>query len=367
MAVVPFHSGTVVARCGVCSVTEHLLRNATRTLAGGERMDLRVEDLPLLVDRSLYQEAIDTYLELSHKYIETLYVFGTIDYPGLSDLDFLVVPKDTYLAPLRLHLSGRLPRRFDPIIEHEVFVVPTPHLQAFRYMGYMGYMGASAFRLAYGPDVLAGIAGESSVETRLCETLELVHNKLVFLANLRRTGVLNARSCIRLFKSHRYNVRRLAELGLMEENGYGNAIDALRTQFVAAPSAEPVVEMYHVFEEAVGASARTLHSFLAVDPLSVPQVAAVSQGRVTVPFQGYRVHDARERAEVLTTYLQELVRRNYWYGFPFPSRLFPPPVANSPFERALYRYLRSGSRRWRRLRFSRPATPPSQRLRPSVA
>jgi hypothetical protein len=324
-------------------------------------MELRVEDLPHPVDRSLYQEATDAYLELSHKFIEALYVFGTIDYPGLSDLDFLVVPRDTYLAPMRVQLRERLPRRFDPIIEHEVWVVPESH------RGACAYMAPTGLRLVYGSDVLAGIKAESSVEARLCETLEFVHNKLVFLANLRRTGVLNARSCIRVFNSHRYNIRCLAELGLMEENGYGNTIDALRMQFVAAPSAESVVEMYHVFEEAVGASARTLHSLLDVDPLSVPQVAAVSQGRMTVPFQGYRVHDARRRAEVLTPYLQELVRRNYWYGFPFPSRVFPPPAANSLFERALYRYLRSGSRRWRRLRFLRPATPPSQRLRPSAA
>ncbi len=326
-------------------------------------MELRVENLPLPVDRSLYQEAIDAYLDLSHKHVEALYAFGTVRYPGLSDLDVLVVPKDTYLAPLHLHLRDRLPPRFDPIIEHEVFVVPKSHLQACRYI----YPGPEGFRWVYGPDLLGNIARTSSLSTGLCETLEFVHNKLVFLANLRRTGVLNARSCIRVFNSHRYTVLRLAGLGLMEENGYGTTFDALRAQLMAAPAAGLVVQMYRAFEESVTASARALISGLDLDPLPVSQVAAVSQGRVTVPFEGFQIHDARERAELLAAYLQELVRRNYWYGFPFLGRLFPTPAANSRFERFLYRSLRSGSRRWRRLRIARPATPLPQRLRPAVA
>jgi hypothetical protein len=326
-------------------------------------MELRVENLPLPVDRSLYQEAADAYLELSHKHIEALYVFGTVAYPGLSDLDFLVVPKDTYLAPLHLHLRDRLPRRFDPIIEHEVFVVPQSHLRACRYVE----PGPEGFRLVYGPDALGNIAAECSLSTRLCETLEFVHNKLVFLANLRRTGVLNARSCIRVFNSHRYTMQRLAGLGLMEESGYGTTFDALRTRLMAAPAADLVVEMYQAFEDAVTASARAVHSRLDLDLLSVGQVAAVSQGRVTVPFEGFQIHDARERAEALAAYLQELVRRNYWYGFPFLGRLVPTPAANSRFERVLYRSLRFGSRRSRRLRLARPATPLPQRLRPAVA
>jgi hypothetical protein len=307
-------------------------------------MELRVENLPCPVDPSLYQEAAEAYLELSHKYIEALYVFGTTTYPGLSDLDLLVVPKDVYLAPLHVHLRDRLPPRFDPIIEHEVFVVPEGQIAACRYMR----PGPEGFRLVYGRDVLGGVTVDGSAVTTLCETLEYVHNKLVFLANLRRTGVLNARSCVRVFNSHRYNTQRLAQLGLTEENGYGTTIDALRTQLATAPAADVIVQMYRSFEKAVSSSASVLQALLDVDPRSVGQVAAVSQGRVTVPCARFHMHEARKRAEALTAYLQDLVRRNYWYGFPFLARLFPSPSTNSRLERALYRSLRFGSRRSRR-------------------
>ena len=314
-------------------------------------MALRVENLPSPVDPSLYQEAVDTYLELSHRHIQALYVFGTTHYPGLSDLDILVVPRNGYLDPLNLHLRGRLPPRFDAIIEHEVFILPQSQLRACRYLGWAG------LRLAHGPDMLASLGTEVSHTAGLCETLEFVHNKLVFLANLRRTGVLNAASCIRLFNSQRYNVRRLARLGLMEDNGYGAAIDALRTQVLTTPSADLVVEMYRTFEKAMTDCAQALRSRLDVDLGSVGQVAAVAQGRVAVPFEGYRIDDARERAEALASYLQELVRQNYWYGFPFLTRLFPAPVRNSALEQMLYRSLRSGAHRARRLRPARESGP----------
>jgi hypothetical protein len=307
-------------------------------------MALRVENLPLPVDPTLYQEAIEAYLERSHRHIEALYTFGTTHYPGLSDLDILVVPKGDYLAPLHLHLKGRLPRRFDAIIEHEAFIVPRSQTRACRYLGW------ADLRLAHGPDVLGGVVTDISRTAILCETLEFVHNKLVFLANLRRTGLLNAASCIRLFNSQRYNVRRLAQLGLAQENGYGDTIDMLRTQLLVSPSEDLVVEMYRTFEKAMTACARALQSRFDLDLSSPGQVAAVTQGRVAVPFEGYRLADARERAADLASYLQELVRRNYWYGFPFLTRLFPAPVRNSALEQALYRSLRSGARRLRRLR-----------------
>jgi hypothetical protein len=307
-------------------------------------MDLRVEDLPLLVDWSLYQEATDTYVELSHKYIEALYVFGNVRHPGLSDLDILVVPKDTFLAPLQLHLRERLPRRFDPIIEHEVFVVPRSHLSA------CGYRLSSKFTLAYGRDVLAGVAEEASVTTRTCEALEAINNMLGYLAQLKRTGVLKAQSCLRVFNSQRYNARRLTDLGIMADDGYGARIDGLRARFMTAPDPECVLEMFRAFEQSVTACARALNSAFNLDVHSFARIAAVSRGQATVAFNGFQIHEAKRRASTIIAYRQELARRNYWYGFWFLPQFFPAATENARWQRTVFRGLRSGSRRWRRLR-----------------
>jgi hypothetical protein len=210
-------------------------------------MELRVENLPVPLDRSLYQEAIDTYLDLSHRYIEALYTFGNVRYPGLSDLDLLVVPNDSYVAPLHLHLRDRLPSRFDPILEHDVFVVPESQLGACRYR----LCGPMA--LVYGRDVLAGMTAERSVAASLCNVLEQAHTMVGYTDQLRRSGVINARSCIRVFNSQRYKVQRVADLGLIEDEGYGAAIDALRASFLKNPSSECALEMHRAFERSVAA------------------------------------------------------------------------------------------------------------------
>jgi hypothetical protein len=309
-------------------------------------MDLRVEQLPLPVDRSLYQEAIDTYLELSHKYIAALYVFGNIHYPGLSDLDLLVVPTNSYVAPLGLHLVDRLPRRFYPIIEHEVFIVPESHLRAY------SYRWSPTLSLAYGRDVLAGITRETSVAARVTQVLEDTNNMLGYLAQLERAGVLKARSCMRVFNSQRYKAGRLIDLGLTRDDGYGATIDALRDRFMITPDAACVLEMFRVFRESVTAGARALESSLGLDVRPFGPIASVVHGQVPVPFLGFELEDAKCRARLITSYRQELVRRNYWYGFWFLPRLFPAAAATPPWHRGVFRTLRSGSRRWRRLRSS---------------
>ena len=307
-------------------------------------MELRVENLPLRLDRSLYQEAIDIYLERSHRYIEALYVFGNIRYPGLSDLDLLVVPKDSYLAPLHLSLRDLLPRRFEPILEHDVFVVPLSQLEACRYRL------APPFSLVYGRDVLAGITVDTSIATRVCDALEASNTMLGYVEQLRRTGVLNARSCTRVFNSQRYKARLLTDLGLMQEDGYGAAIDALRTRFMADPSPQCVLEMHGSFERSVAACARALESSLGIDVGSFNRVAGVSYGQVPVRLEGFEITHAQRRAGVITAYRQELVSRNYWYGFWFLQRMFPAAAARAPWHRSLFRVLRSGGRRWRQLR-----------------
>ena len=307
-------------------------------------MELRVENLPLLLDRSLYHEAIDTYLELAHRHIEALYVFGNVRYPGLSDLDLLVVPKDSYLAPLHLSLRDLLPRRFDPILEHDVFVVPLSQLGACRYRL------SPPFSLVYGRDVLAGIDVDTSVTTRVCDALEATNTMLGYVEQLRRTGALNARSCIRVFNSQRYKARLLIDLGLMEDDGYGAAIDVLRTRFMTDPSPECVLEMHGLFERSVATCARVLQASLGFDVGSFEGTAGVSYGRAPVQLKGFEIADAGTRAGVIRAYRQELVNRNYWYGFWFVQRMFPAAAARAPWHRTVFRALRSGSRRWRRLR-----------------
>jgi hypothetical protein len=315
-------------------------------------MNLRVEDLPLPVDPSLYQEAIVAYLERSYKYIDALYAFGQVRYPGLSDLDLLVVPKDSYLAPLGLHLRGRLPRRFDPIIEHDVFVVPTSQLAACRYRL------NSQFCLIYGRNVLSGLTAETSVAAEVSEALEAANDIKRYLAEIRRSGVVKARSGVRVFNSQRYKAARLVQLGLLADDGYGATIDALRDRFMAAPDPACILEMLRAFEQSATACESALRSVCGFEMSAFDRIVGVSNGVAAVPLEGFCAGDAKRRADIIRAYRQELVRRNYWYGFWFVPHFYPAAAATPPWHRLAFRALRSGSRRWGRLRSSLRPVPP---------
>jgi hypothetical protein len=317
-------------------------------------MGLRVEHLPHILDRSLYQEAIDRYLELSHGYIEALYTFGSVRHPGLSDLDLLVVPKNRYLAPLQVRLMHRLETRFDPIIEHDIFVLPATQLQA------SAYRNPRKFSLVYGRDVLQGVEPNDSITTRALGAVEWIHNHLVYLDKLRANGVLRARSCMRVIYGFRYTAQLAAEVGVLEENGYGATMDDLRAQFMAARSERCVLDMYHAYEEAVTVRVGAVQDRLGIDVRSVAQVAAAVQGRAALPVEGFEVDHARKRAAVMTAYSQELISRNFWYGHMFLNRLLPPLSPSSAVDRVVFRCVRSGLKRWQRSGRSRAAAPISR-------
>jgi hypothetical protein len=310
-------------------------------------MGLRVEQLPRVLDRSLYREAIDRYLERSYEYIEALYTFGSVRHPGLSDLDLLVVPKHRYLAPVHVRLAHRLEPRFDPIIEHDVFVLPDTHLQV------AAFRNPRKFSLVYGPDVLQAVESDDSITTRLLGVIEGIHNRSVFLNQLRAAGVLQAQSCMRVFFGHQYTLQTGAELGLFEKNGYGEKMEDLRAQFLATRSEQCVLDVYHAFEASVTSSAHALKERLGLDVHSVAQVAATVQGRVALAFEGFEVERARKRAAIMSAYSQELARRNFWYGHMFVTRLLPPLAPSSALDRLVFRGVRSALRRGRRVLPSR--------------
>jgi hypothetical protein len=121
---------------------------------------------------------------------------------------------------------------------------------------------------------------------------------------------------------------------------------------MVAPDAPCVLDMFAAFRESVAACARTVESVLGLDARAFGPVASIVHGEVPVPFPGFELEDTRRRARVIESYRQELVRRNFWYGFWFSPRLFPAAAATPPWHRGVFRAVRSGSRRWRRLRSS---------------
>jgi hypothetical protein len=314
-------------------------QESLRTFVTEARVEPRITNLPEIVDRRLYQEAVDLYLQDSADYLEALYGFGNQRYPGLSDLDLLVVPRNGYFAPLRLHILGRLPQRFNCILEHEVFVVP----ESFTVV--CSYTHASNLRLLHGRDVLAGTGNEIPPAARVCHELERLYNAQIYAKRLRHEQVIDARSSMRVFNSFRFSLKRLEELRFAEEGGYGAEIDRLRSRYMEDRAESWVAQMYRLFDDAVRYAVRSVSESIDVDVTSTSDIKALSYGERSLPLNGFEPEDARKRARVARAYRQDLDRRHFWYGTLFLNAFFPPHAKQS----LLFRTFMKGARIARRL------------------
>ncbi len=309
------------------------------------RIEPRITNLPDVLDRGIYQEAVDLYLQDSADYLEALYGFGNQRYPGLSDLDLLVVPRDRYFAPLYLHILGRLPQRFHCILEHDVFVVP----ESFTVV--CSYTNANNLRLLHGRDVLSGTGREIPPAARVCHELERLYNAQIYARKLRNEQVIDARSSIRVFNSFRFSLKRLEELRFVEEGGYGAEIDRLRNRYVENRAESWVAQMYRLFDDAVRYAVRCVSESIGVDVTSTSEIKALSYGERSLALNGFDPKDARKRADVARAYRQELDRRHFWYGTLFLNTFFPSHAKQS----LLFRALMKGTRMARGLS-ARPVT-----------
>jgi hypothetical protein len=295
-------------------------------------MNPRVENLPRLLDRSLYAEAMEMYLDLSFRYIDSLYTFGSIRYPGLSDIDLLVVPKENYLAPLKLSLLDRLPSRFDCILEHNVYVVPQSHFAAF------AVAHPHNLDLLYGKQSLDQIAKDSSIAGRLCMALEHLCNAIMAVEEIESQQVINATSRIRVFSAFRYAIRRLSELEIGDEDGYGTDIDELILKFINTPSEQHVLSMFHRYKAAVRCRVGAVATRLGIDVRVPEQILALPRGAKPL-ISGFRTEDAERRYQTIAAYHAGLAERNFYYGSMFLSTFHP----RAPLKSFWFRVLRKGA------------------------
>lgn len=294
-------------------------------------MTLRIENLPKLVNRALYREATEMYLDRSFKYIESLYGFGSVRYPGISDIDLLVVPQERFLAPLKLSLLDRLPPRFDCILEHNVFVVPQAHIAAF------AFAHAQNLELLFGRPTLDERAKDSSLAGRLCCELERLWSASTFVQQIEGQRFINATSSIRVFSALRHTIRCMAELAIADEGSYGADIDDQLGQFLKTRSEQHVLNMFHIYKAAVTGCVARIAERLGIDATVAEQIKSLAWG-IKSPLPGFRTEDVNRRNDTIANYHAALEKRNFYYGSMFISEFHP----RVPPKSVLFRIVKKG-------------------------
>jgi len=153
-------------------------------------------------DASLYDEAIREYAARITARSQATYLVGNIRFPGLSDIDMLVVTdvaasdNNQFFAPRQ-----RLPKRFHRLFLHEPFIVPAdmPHIIA--------RTSHKKRRLLDGRDVLAKIEPLSTREERWCKLLESVCNYAAYIDRVNAAGYGSGRLMTAVVNTMRFTLQ----------------------------------------------------------------------------------------------------------------------------------------------------------------
>jgi hypothetical protein len=181
-------------------------------------------DVPRAVPRDMYDAAIALYADKVSSRTVALYTVGSVPFPGLSDIDVLLVPT----AVMRdngqfFSVINRLPLRYQRLFLHQPFVVPETALSVLRFTSH------SKRTQITGTDVLSAIQPLLTKEERWCKLLESYCNFMTYIDQCQRRTFVSGRLAVAVASSMRYALRDYdAIFSTREAVGYSDDIDARR-------------------------------------------------------------------------------------------------------------------------------------------
>lgn len=289
---------------------------------------MRLYALPEPAERAMYDEAISAYPRLVRSRVHAVYQVGSIRYPGLSDVDFLVIPK----RPARdnqyfFSVFHRLPRPLLRLFLHEPFIVPPGCADV------VGYTTHTNRTLLYGDDVLANVPPAAGVAERVCRLLESFCAYERFAQRARRMGELNGRWSIAIFSALRFLLEDFdAVFGQETSAAYTRAIDEIRANAFSAGVSAAILRGWDLFETHLTRVAEILARRIGLKDGEIAPVAReILRGQR--PFEGVPLAYVRERYQAVARYHDELERFRFPFGHVFFSAAYdgslrevtPPP------------------------------------------
>jgi hypothetical protein len=215
-------------------------------------------DLPVPVDRSLYDEAMRQYARKVAARADAVYAIGNITYAGLSDLDLLVVTSSTRADNAQYFAAmSRLPIKYAPIFLHDPLIVPRKHTDVLRYTTHHN------LRLLHGRQVFARVQYVDSAQERWCKVLEAYCTYAAFVASVRAAQGCRGRRLIAKASGLRFPLRELDELcGTQQAQAYAARVDRIREMYFRTDPLSVLMETWQMFCQAFDTLTRTLKDAL---------------------------------------------------------------------------------------------------------
>jgi hypothetical protein len=174
-----------------------------------------------------------------------VYLTGNISYPGLSDLDIVVVASKARADNAQyFSVAHRLPRVYDPIFLHDAFVVPPEHASIFRYTTHRN------LRLVAGKNTLPPVEYVDTPAERWCKLLEGACTYAHFVSSVESSECIRGRRLVAKASSLRYTLREMDALrGSAYAGGYANAIDEIRANYYARDPHVTMPQLWEIFSD----------------------------------------------------------------------------------------------------------------------
>lgn len=300
-------------------------------------------DLPKKVDRSLYDDAMRDYAKRVRSRVRAVYSTGNITYPGLSDLDLVVVPYRRRADNAQfLSAMDRLPPHFAPILLHDPLVMPVAFKSVLRYTTHR------KLKLVAGEDLLSDITFIDTPEERWCKLLEGYCTYATFVDSMKFTDGSRGRRLIAKASSLRFSLRETDELcGTSFAPRYESEIDAIRANYFSLEPLATLNRAWDIFEDAYAAWTASLQEVLPVGDGERVQDFARRLFDGEAEFDKTPAGYVRKRSAEIDRYHEELFRLRipfgqmfFWEAHGGRSRIYRQTRAHNVIYRAKYKLQR---------------------------
>ncbi len=275
---------------------------------------MNFSDLPTVLDRSLYDDAMRFYTAKIARRADAVYLIGNVTYPGLSDLDLLVVTSNKRADNAQYFSTFcRLPDRYRTVFHHDPLIVPSSHLEVLAYTTH------APKQLLAGKDVLAGMSFLDSPQERWCKLLEGYCTYAVYVHAIESAGRCPGRRLVAKASSLRFSLRQLDILSDTNvADAYAAEIDGVRSTYFDREPHAALSQIWSAFRTAYDGLTAKLRAVLPLADGQAPEDFARSVFDGTAQFDRISPQYVRERSAAIDRYHEELVRM----GLPFGQAFF---------------------------------------------
>jgi hypothetical protein len=288
---------------------------------------MNVADTPRPIRREDYDEAIARYAKMVEGRAIAVYRVGNVRYPGLSDLDLLVVT-DRAAFDNRYFFSAlqRMPRRLLPVFLHEPFILPAWCMEVLRHTTHY------APALVTGNDVIREFRPNDDSSERWCRMLESYCSYSTFAARVRKGDTVFGRLTVAVASAFRYLLGDAAHLfSGIDTQAYAQEMDALRAGFFDnRDPADAVRRAWTIFSEHFDRYDLMLREHLRASSAEEGLASARALLRGETPAELFDSEYATRRALTIRKYYDGLQTLGFPYGSLFFIAAHPDGVRTLP-------------------------------------